>query len=44
MILLMRKEVAKMNKREKKILEIMEIAKNVVIMEDIKLLKELAKY
>lgn len=34
----------KMNKREKAFLELMEIAANVSIEEDLKLLKELAKH
>jgi hypothetical protein len=33
-----------MNKKEKKILKIMDIASKVIIKEDIKLLKELAKH
>lgn len=47
MILLMHKKKAKgdkMNKKEKELLKIMEIAKNTVVIEDLSLLKELAKH
>lgn len=47
MILLMNKkkiEGGKMNLREKELLKIMEIAKNTVVIEDLPLLKKLAKY
>ncbi len=38
------KKKNKLTKREQKFLQLMEIAGNVVIKEDLKLLKELAKY
>ncbi len=44
MMFFMLKKIKKMTKKEKEFLRIMEVAKNVVVEEDISLLKELAKH